>query len=177
MLGQRSGIAARLSAPPRAGPGRVPGVARGPRRTARPGFSATCSRFAVWRATSTPWRSLRAGRIRVLSVGCSTGEEVYSLAIILREAGLEPSRFLILGTDVSRRALELAQDGRFTSRSFRDPTKRSSHCATGGVSVWASRGRSATSCEPGSSSAAGNLAQPDFLAGESPSKSSSAVTC
>ena len=67
------------------------------------------------------WRLANRGTVRLLSVACSTGEEVYSLAIALREAGLEPSRFRILGTDVSRRSLGLAQEGMFHSRSFRNP--------------------------------------------------------
>ena len=65
----------------------------------------------------------RAGNpatFRVLSAGCSTGEEVYSLAIALRRAGFEPTQFLVLGTDVSRRSLDLAQKGAFAARSFRE---------------------------------------------------------
>jgi chemotaxis protein methyltransferase WspC len=67
------------------------------------------------------WSPHHHGMVRVLSVGCGTGEEVYSLAMALREAGIAPSRFRILGTDVSRRSLELAREGRFPARSFREP--------------------------------------------------------
>ena len=57
------------------------------------------------------WRSENRGTIRLLSVGCSTGEEVYSLAMALREAGFRPTQFFILGTDLSRRSLEVARKG------------------------------------------------------------------
>jgi chemotaxis protein methyltransferase CheR len=42
--------------------------------------------------------------------GCSTGEEVYSLAILLREEGLLP-RTLIYATDINESALAKAQAG------------------------------------------------------------------
>ncbi len=51
--------------------------------------------------------------LRVWSAGCSTGEEPYSLAMILSEALGEPARFRILATDISRRVLERAQAGRY----------------------------------------------------------------
>lgn len=54
------------------------------------------------------------GRIRMWSAGCSTGEEPYSLAMVLAEA-LEnhrgPADALILATDLSPAALANARDG------------------------------------------------------------------
>lgn len=54
------------------------------------------------------------GRIRIWSAGCSTGEEPYSLAMVLAEA-LEnhrgPADALILATDLSPAALANARDG------------------------------------------------------------------
>ena len=50
--------------------------------------------------------------IRVWNAGCSTGEEIYSLAIALREEGmLERTR--IYATDIDDSALERARTGRF----------------------------------------------------------------
>jgi chemotaxis protein methyltransferase WspC len=66
------------------------------------------------------WLSRHSEPIRVLSVACSTGEEVLSLAMTLREAGLPASRFEIVGTDVSRRSLEIARRGELGPRSFRE---------------------------------------------------------
>ncbi len=48
--------------------------------------------------------------IRVWVAGCSTGEEVYSLAIVLREEGLL-ERSLIYATDINPEALRKAQAG------------------------------------------------------------------
>jgi chemotaxis protein methyltransferase CheR len=48
--------------------------------------------------------------IRVWVAGCSTGEEVYSIAILLHEEGLL-SRTLIYATDINAPALQKAQDG------------------------------------------------------------------
>jgi chemotaxis protein methyltransferase WspC len=114
------------------------------------------------------WQSGRRGPIRVLSVACSTGEEVYSLAISLRGAGLEPSQFQILGTDLSRRSLELARNGEFNSRSFREPddtimAMRDQWCERVGQS-WQVRDDLLYGVE----FKWGNLAQAEFLAGEPP---------
>ncbi|HJR43986.1 MAG TPA: protein-glutamate O-methyltransferase CheR [Actinomycetota bacterium] len=48
--------------------------------------------------------------IRVWIAGCSTGEEVYSMAIMLREEGLL-DRARIYATDINERVLERAGDG------------------------------------------------------------------
>jgi chemotaxis protein methyltransferase WspC len=112
------------------------------------------------------WRSPDRGPIRALSVGCSTGEEAYSLAMTLREAGLTPGQFRILAVDMSRRALELAKDGRFPSRSFRGPDQtmialRDRWCKRIGDS-WQVRDE----LRAGVEFRWGNLAEPGFLAGE-----------
>jgi chemotaxis protein methyltransferase CheR len=48
--------------------------------------------------------------LKVWVAGCSTGEEVYSIAILLREEGLL-ARTLIYATDINARALQMAQAG------------------------------------------------------------------
>ena len=48
--------------------------------------------------------------LKVWIAGCSTGEEAYSMAILLREEGLL-ERTLIYATDINLRALEQAQAG------------------------------------------------------------------
>ncbi|MDF2477057.1 MAG: protein-glutamate O-methyltransferase CheR [Sphingobacterium sp.] len=48
--------------------------------------------------------------IKLWSAGCSTGEEVYSLAILLKEAGLYQRAF-IYGTDINTKVLEKAKRG------------------------------------------------------------------
>jgi chemotaxis protein methyltransferase CheR len=48
--------------------------------------------------------------LKVWVAGCSTGEEAYSLAILLREEGLLP-RTLIYATDINAQALHKAEEG------------------------------------------------------------------
>jgi chemotaxis protein methyltransferase CheR len=55
---------------------------------------------------------------RVWSAGCSTGEEAYSLAILLEEEGLDQGA-VVLGTDLSTAALEKARAGCYSDWSMR----------------------------------------------------------
>lgn len=50
--------------------------------------------------------------IKVWVAGCATGEEVYSIAILLKEEGLL-NRSLIYATDINQHSLRLAKDGIF----------------------------------------------------------------
>ncbi len=56
---------------------------------------------------------------RILSLPCATGEEPYSIAITLLQAGLPPSCFYIDAVDVSERALALARRALYRENSFR----------------------------------------------------------
>ena len=59
---------------------------------------------------------------RIWVAGCSTGEEVYSLAIVLREEGLyERSR--IYATDINEAVLESAREGVFPLDKMREYTE------------------------------------------------------
>jgi len=61
-------------------------------------------------------------RLRVWSAACSTGEEPYTLAIMLQRSlgvRLPDWQIEILGTDISERALIAAQSAVYTSFSFR----------------------------------------------------------
>ncbi len=59
--------------------------------------------------------------IRICSAGCSSGEEPYSLAILLKEllADLEQWNLMILGIDINKDALQKAQKGIYRPWSFR----------------------------------------------------------
>lgn len=59
--------------------------------------------------------------LRIWIAGCASGEEAYSVAAVLLEAGRTPGVDRILATDVSRRALEVARVGRYGSWSLRHP--------------------------------------------------------
>ena len=54
-----------------------------------------------------------AGRLRFWSAAASTGQEAYSLAMLLREEGLGEGETQILGTDLSTQVLERARSGRY----------------------------------------------------------------
>lgn len=60
--------------------------------------------------------------IRICSAGCSSGEEPYSLAIILKEIipALEQWNLMILGVDINQAALQKAKTGIYTEWSFRN---------------------------------------------------------
>ncbi|HWY76370.1 MAG TPA: CheR family methyltransferase [Verrucomicrobiae bacterium] len=59
------------------------------------------------------------GRLRLLSVPCSSGEEPYSMAMALLDAGVPPERFQIDGYDISAHALIAAEQARYGKNSFR----------------------------------------------------------
>lgn len=56
--------------------------------------------------------------IKLWSAGCSTGEEVYSLAILLHAAGLK-NKYFIYGTDVNADVLNTARKGIYTLRKIK----------------------------------------------------------
>jgi chemotaxis protein methyltransferase CheR len=75
----------------------------------------------VVRATVLPALAARRGRgtpVRAWSAGCASGEEAYTLAILLREGGLGAAA-RVLGTDVSRPRLAAAERARYTRWSLR----------------------------------------------------------
>lgn len=57
--------------------------------------------------------------IRVLSAPCSTGEEAYTVAMSLIEAGIPAERFTIDAIDVSERALAIARRAHYGRNAFR----------------------------------------------------------
>ena len=65
-------------------------------------------------------------RLRIWSAGCATGEEAYSIAILLYELlrNLDSWNILILATDINRDALRRGQDGLYAAWSFRGVEKR-----------------------------------------------------
>lgn len=74
-------------------------------------------------------RSAQEGRaLRIWSAGCSTGEEPYTLAILLRRIapGLQGCEVEILGTDINPHSLEIARKACYSAWAFRglDPQIR-----------------------------------------------------
>jgi chemotaxis protein methyltransferase CheR len=64
----------------------------------------------------------KAGRVTIWSAGCSTGEEAYTLALLMREhlADVDPRRIRILATDISARVLENARAGEYSDAAVQD---------------------------------------------------------
>jgi chemotaxis protein methyltransferase CheR len=62
--------------------------------------------------------------VRVLSAACSTGEEVWTLGIVLAES-MQSLRFELFGVDISRRALQIARRGVYPDEAVRPITESS----------------------------------------------------
>lgn len=60
--------------------------------------------------------------IRIWHAGCATGEEVYSMAILLHEEGLA-KKTEIYATDMNEKALQAAQKGAFPLKKMQQYTK------------------------------------------------------
>jgi len=67
-------------------------------------------------------RHASGGQLRIWSAGCASGEEPYSLAIVLSRiiADLKEWKITILATDLNTRSLHKASEGIYTNWSFRD---------------------------------------------------------
>jgi chemotaxis protein methyltransferase CheR len=81
------------------------------------------AQIAALRQTILPdvlTRRATSRRLRMWSAGCSTGEEPYTLAILLMEKGVTPAWDLqLVGTDVNRDSLRTARDAQYPAWSFR----------------------------------------------------------
>jgi chemotaxis protein methyltransferase CheR len=79
-------------------------------------------------------------RLRIWHAGCATGEEAYSMAIMLAEEGML-ARSWIYATDINRRALAVARGGRAPTRDLE--AARARHRRAGGrapLDVYLERG-------------------------------------
>lgn len=57
--------------------------------------------------------------IRILSLGCASGEEPYSISMTLLDNGWDAHEFSILGIDLSPKSIEKAKCGEYTKIAFR----------------------------------------------------------
>jgi len=75
---------------------------------------------ATARLVVNDWLPAHPARpLRVLSVPCASGEEPYSVAMTLLDAGLTPGQFEVHAVDISERALARARRGVYGKNSFR----------------------------------------------------------
>jgi chemotaxis protein methyltransferase CheR len=87
-------------------------------------FFRHADQFQALREVALPERlSARAAsrKLRLLSAGCASGEEPYSLAILLRERGMEAGfEVSILGLDLNRDSLDKARRAVYSAWSLRE---------------------------------------------------------
>src|SRR4249919_2922139 len=78
------------------------------------------------------------GELRLLSLPCSSGEEPFSMAIALLDAGLPANRFRIDAIDISERALALGRRAQYGVNSFRghELAFRERHFSPAGAGRW-----------------------------------------
>lgn len=80
-----------------------------------------------------------AGPLRVLSMPCATGEEAWSMAMVLASHGLGPEEARVDAVDLSRRALAAAERGVYGPASFRgtdsDAWRHAFQAVPGGLEV------------------------------------------
>ena len=76
--------------------------------------------YLTFRQKVVPWLATYPF-IRIWAAGCATGEEVYSLAILLKEEGLD-ERVKIYATDMNEDALTTAKGGIYPLRLMKDYT-------------------------------------------------------
>lgn len=101
--------------------------------------------------------------LRILSLPCASGEEAWSVAISLREAGLGADDFEVLGVDVSPQLIARATAGEYRGSAMRIPAARDPWLlpVAGGVSV-------APELRRNVSFRVGNALEPTILADEPP---------
>jgi chemotaxis protein methyltransferase CheR len=80
--------------------------------------------FRAFADVVLPYRAQAGGgrRLRLLSAGCASGEEAYSLAILLRQNLPDPTSWdvKLLGVDINPTMVERARQARYSSWSLRD---------------------------------------------------------
>lgn len=65
-------------------------------------------------------RKKREARLNIWSAGCSSGEEPYTIAILILESGLFDNwKVEIFASDISNRALSIARAGKYRESAFR----------------------------------------------------------
>ena len=70
-------------------------------------------------------RARQAGYpLSIWSAGCATGEEPYSLAIVLAESGARPEEAQVWATDLNFAAIQAAKAGRFPKRRMQGVSER-----------------------------------------------------
>lgn len=85
-------------------------------------FFRNAKRWEVLEKKILPRLLSETKRLKVWSAACSTGEEPYTLAIVLRKF-MPFSEISILATDIDKAALKRAESGIYTERSLKEAPK------------------------------------------------------
>ena len=64
--------------------------------------------------------------IKIWIAGCATGEEVYSVAILMKEAGLL-DKSIIYATDINQRSIQIAKEGLYSVENMKSYTANYNH--------------------------------------------------
>lgn len=79
----------------------------------------------VWQLISSkivPEMAKKRTTLKVWSAGCASGEEPYSLAILLREALGQKAKFNVIATDISAEAIVRAKKGQYVTQNIKNLT-------------------------------------------------------
>ena len=79
----------------------------------------------VWQCMSSkivPEMAKKHTSLKVWSAGCASGEEPYSLAILLSEALGNKAKFSVIATDISAEAITRAKKGQYTTQNIKNLT-------------------------------------------------------
>lgn len=79
-------------------------------------FFRNASQWQVLEKKILPTLPSRSSQLKIWSAGCSTGEEPYTIAMLLSE-NLARSQFSILATDFDNRVLQKASEGIYTKKA------------------------------------------------------------
>ena len=63
----------------------------------------------------------RPSPLHIWSAACSTGEELWTIVMILKYLGLTPKDYRLLGTDISNDVVEKAKEALYLTRGFQSP--------------------------------------------------------
>ena len=80
----------------------------------------------------------RQSPVKIWSAGCSTGEEAYTIAILLAERGLGAERAVVFASDLSSRVISQGREGVYRAGSFRtgQPWYRDKYFSEVGLGLW-----------------------------------------
>jgi chemotaxis protein methyltransferase CheR len=76
--------------------------------------------------------------LKIWSAGCSSGQEAYTIAILLGERGFTPEQGLVFASDLSSRVIGQGREGVYRASSFRtpDPWYRDRYFTEAGEGLW-----------------------------------------